>query len=145
VSEPQVQDSAAGPVHDEREEDDDEDYHHQPEEEHDDSGNCVPSYCSRSSHGLQLPGTARIIRNPLYVYGASPDGSAAASASQFRSAWSSGSPLVRKVRRAALFTLLIVDLGNAATTVTSCGTFALDLIRVYSSAARQGDLRWGRC
>src|SRR5690348_9080346 len=56
------------------------------------------------------------------AYGASPDGSAAASASQFRSACSSGSPLVRKVRRAALFTLLIVDLGSAATTVTSCGT-----------------------
>src|SRR5690242_5134445 len=92
VPEPQVQDSAAGPVHDEREEDDDEDYHHQPEEEHDDSGNCVPGYGSSSSHGLQLPVTAPIIRNPLYVYGTSPDGPAAASASQFLSPCSSGSP-----------------------------------------------------
>ena len=52
------------------------------------------------------------------AYGASPDGSAAASASQFRSASSSGSPLARKVRKAALFTLLIVDRGSPATTVT---------------------------
>ena len=66
MPEPQVQDSAACPVHDEREEDDDEDDHHQPEEEHDDSGNCVPGYGSSSSHGLQLPGNTRIIRNFLW-------------------------------------------------------------------------------
>jgi S-adenosyl methyltransferase len=63
VSEPQIQDSAAGPVHDERQQDDGEDDDHQPEEEHDDSGKGVPGYCSRSSHGLQLPGAARLIRN----------------------------------------------------------------------------------
>ena len=43
------------------------------------------------------------------AYGASPGGSAAASASQFRSACSSGSPLVRKVRRAALFSRRLLD------------------------------------
>ncbi len=63
VSEPQIQDSAAGPVHDERQQDDGEDDDHQPEEEHDNSGDGVPGYSSRSSHGLQLPGAARIIRN----------------------------------------------------------------------------------
>src|SRR5712691_2319815 len=63
VSEPQVQDSAACPVHDECQQDDGEDDDHQPEEEHDDSGDSVPGYCSGSSHGLQLPGAARIIRN----------------------------------------------------------------------------------
>ena len=58
-----MQDSAAGPVHDVCQQDDDQDDDHQPEEEHDDSGDDVPSYSSRSSHGLQLPGAARIIRN----------------------------------------------------------------------------------
>jgi hypothetical protein len=48
-------------MHDKREKDDDQNYDHQPEEEHNDSGNCVPGYGSRSSHGLQLPGTARFI------------------------------------------------------------------------------------
>ncbi len=64
VSEPQMQDSAAGPVHDVCQQDDDQDHDHQPEEEHDDPGDDVPSYSSRSSHGLQLPGAARIIRTP---------------------------------------------------------------------------------
>jgi hypothetical protein len=63
VSEPQIQDSAAGPMHDGRQQDDREDDDHQPEEEHNDPGDGVPSYCSRSSHGLQLPGAARLIRN----------------------------------------------------------------------------------
>jgi hypothetical protein len=63
VPEPQMQHSAAGPVHDVCQQDDDQDDDHQPEEEHDDSGDDVPSYSSRSSHGLQLPGVARIIRN----------------------------------------------------------------------------------
>ena len=63
MSEPQIQGSAAGPVDDECEQDDDQDHDHQPEEEHDDPGDDVPSYSSRSSHGLQLPGAARIIRN----------------------------------------------------------------------------------
>jgi hypothetical protein len=58
-----MQDSAAGPVHDVCQQDDDQDDDHQPEEEHDDSGDDVPSYSSRSSHGLQLPGATRIIRN----------------------------------------------------------------------------------
>src|SRR5690349_13485795 len=63
MSEPQMQESAAGPVHDVCQQDDDQDDDHQPEEEHDDSGDDVPSYSSRSSHGPQLPGAARIIRN----------------------------------------------------------------------------------
>lgn len=66
MSEPQIQGSAAGPVHNERQQDDGKDYYHQPEEEHDDSGDGVPGYCSRSSHGLQLPGTGRVIRNGRY-------------------------------------------------------------------------------
>jgi hypothetical protein len=72
VSEPQMQDSAAGPVHDVCQQDDDQDDDHQPEEEHDDSGDDVPSYSSRSSHGLQLPGAARIIRNRAWRGGAWP-------------------------------------------------------------------------
>ena len=63
VPEPQIQDCAAGPVHDVREQDDGEDDDHQPEEEHNDSGDRVPGYGSRSSHGLQLPSAARLIRN----------------------------------------------------------------------------------
>jgi hypothetical protein len=50
-------------MHDGRQQDDREDDDHQPEEEHNDPGDGVPSYCSRSSHGLQLPGAARLIRN----------------------------------------------------------------------------------
>src|SRR6187551_1580528 len=46
VSEPQMQDSAAGPVHDVCQQDDDQNDDHQPEEEHDDSGDDVPSYSS---------------------------------------------------------------------------------------------------
>ena len=65
MSEPQIQGSAAGPVDDECEQDDDQDHDHQPEEEHDDRGNCVPAYGSGSSHGLQLPGAARIIRTSV--------------------------------------------------------------------------------
>jgi hypothetical protein len=48
-------------MHDERQEDDGQDGDHQPEEEHDDRGDGVPGYCSRSNHGLQLPGAARLI------------------------------------------------------------------------------------
>ena len=66
VSEPQIQESAAGPVHDECEQDDDQDHDHQPEEEYGDCGNCVPAYGSGSSHALQLPGAVRIIRNGRY-------------------------------------------------------------------------------
>jgi hypothetical protein len=67
-----MQDSAAGPVHDVCQQDDDQNDDHQPEEEHDDSGDDVPSYSSRSSHGLQLPGAARIIRNRAWRGGAWP-------------------------------------------------------------------------
>ena len=63
VSEPEIQDSSAGLMDDERQQDDGEDDDHQPEEEHNDSGDRVPGYGSRSSHGLQLPGLARLIRN----------------------------------------------------------------------------------
>jgi hypothetical protein len=49
-------------VHDECQQDDDEDDDHHPEEEHDDCGNGVSRYCSRSSHGPQLPNAERIIR-----------------------------------------------------------------------------------
>ena len=69
VSEAQVQDSAAGPVHDECQQDDDEDDDHHPEEEHDDCGDGISRYCSRSSHGLQLPGAARIIRTGRLLRG----------------------------------------------------------------------------
>jgi len=62
VSEPEIQDCAAGPVHDVRQQDDGEDDDHQPEEEHNDSGDGVPGCGSRSSHGRQLPGAARLIR-----------------------------------------------------------------------------------
>ena len=65
MSEPQIQNSAAGPVHDECEQDDDQDDDHQPEEEYDDCGNCVPAYGSGSSHAPQLPGAAGIIRNGI--------------------------------------------------------------------------------
>ena len=63
MSEPQIQDCATGPVHDVRQQDDGEDDNHQPEEEHNDYGDRVPGYGSRSSHGPQLPGAARLIRN----------------------------------------------------------------------------------
>jgi hypothetical protein len=66
VSEPQIQDSAAGPVDDECKQDDDQDHDHQPEEEHGDCGNCVPAYGSGSSHALQLPGAVPIIRTGRY-------------------------------------------------------------------------------
>ena len=70
MSQAQIQESAACPVHDERQKDDDQYGDHQPEEEHDDSGNCVPGYCSRSSHGLQLPCAERIIRGEREVHDA---------------------------------------------------------------------------
>ena len=63
VSEPQIQGSAAGPVHDKRQQDDGEDDDHQPDEEDDDSRDGVPGYCSRSSHGDQLPGNVPLIHN----------------------------------------------------------------------------------
>jgi hypothetical protein len=62
VPEPQVEYSAAGPVHDERQQDDGQYYHDHPDEEHDDAGEGVPRYSSRFSHGRQLPTAARLIR-----------------------------------------------------------------------------------
>ena len=62
MPEPQVEYSAAGPVHDERKQDDGQDYHDHPEEEPDDAGNGMPRYSSRSSHGRQLPAAVRFIR-----------------------------------------------------------------------------------
>jgi len=48
-------------MHDVRQEDDDENNHHHPDEEPNNSGDCVSAYCSRSSHGPQLPGVTRLI------------------------------------------------------------------------------------
>src|SRR5215467_2819457 len=62
VPDPEVEYSAAGPVHDERQHDDGQDYHDHPEEEHDDAGDGIPGYSSRSSHGHQLPTDARLIQ-----------------------------------------------------------------------------------
>ena len=62
VPEPETEDSAASPVHDERQQDDGQDYHDHPEEEHDDAGDRIPGYRSRSSHGYRLPITARLIQ-----------------------------------------------------------------------------------
>ena len=60
---PQIEDSATGPVHDERQQDDGQDRDDHPEEEDDDAGNGMPSHGSRSSsHGRQLPVTVAIIR-----------------------------------------------------------------------------------
>jgi hypothetical protein len=63
VPEPQVECSASGPVHDERQQDDGQDDDDHPEEEHDDAGNGIPGYCSGSSHGRQLPADAVFIRS----------------------------------------------------------------------------------
>jgi hypothetical protein len=62
VPEPQVEQSSAGPVDDERQQDDGQYGDHHPEEKHDDAGNGIPRYSSRSSHGRQLPATGRVIR-----------------------------------------------------------------------------------
>ncbi len=62
VPDPQVEYSAAGPVHDERQQDDGQDYDDHPEEEHDDAGDGIPGYSSRFSHGHLLPTAARLIR-----------------------------------------------------------------------------------
>ena len=62
MSEPQIEQSAAGPMNDKRQQDDDQDDDHQPNEEHDDAGDGVSADCSSSSHGPQLPGIAGLIR-----------------------------------------------------------------------------------
>jgi hypothetical protein len=69
VPEPQVECSAAGPVHDECQQDDGQNDDHHPEEEHNDGRDRISRYCSGSSHDRQLPGAARRIRrkNPNVV------------------------------------------------------------------------------
>ena len=62
MPEPEVEYSAAGPVHEECQQHDGQDYDDHPEEEHDDAGDGIPGYSSRSSHGHQLPTAARPIR-----------------------------------------------------------------------------------
>jgi len=49
VSEPQVERSASGPVHDGRQQDDGQDDNDHPEEEHDDAGNGIPGYSPKSA------------------------------------------------------------------------------------------------
>jgi hypothetical protein len=71
VSEVQVKDCTTGPVDDVCQQDDGEDDDHQPEEKNNDSGDGVPGYRSRSSHGPQLPGIVRLILTagaPATVY-----------------------------------------------------------------------------
>jgi EmrB/QacA subfamily drug resistance transporter len=63
VPEPQIQVSAARPVHDERQKDDHQDDDHQPEEEHDDSRDGVPGYGPCSCHALSYPAIGRLIHN----------------------------------------------------------------------------------
>jgi hypothetical protein len=68
VPQPQVEYSAAGPVHDERQQDDGQDGDDHPEEEHHNAGNGIPGHSSRStSHGRQLPAAARFIRREIRV------------------------------------------------------------------------------
>ena len=62
VPEPQVEYSAAGPMHHGCQQDDSQDYDDHPEEKHNDAGDGIPGYSSRSSHGHQLPAAARLIR-----------------------------------------------------------------------------------
>jgi len=69
VSEPHVELSTAGPVHDERQQDDGQDDDHQPDEEHDDAGNGVPGHASCSSHVRQLPTAVRLIRRRVLQRG----------------------------------------------------------------------------
>jgi hypothetical protein len=67
VSEPQVEYSASGSVHNERQQDDGQDDDDHPEEEHDDAGNGIPGYGSRSSHRPQLPIGAAFIRRRILL------------------------------------------------------------------------------
>src|SRR5215510_258971 len=67
VPEPQVEYSAAGPVHNERQQDDGQDYDDHPEEEHDDAGKGIPRYSSRSSH--DCPATRRRLAYSAYSAG----------------------------------------------------------------------------
>src|SRR5712691_13179006 len=61
MTEPDVQHAATGPVHDECQQDDRQNDDDHPEEKHDDAGDGPPGYCSRSSHGRQLPAGTHFI------------------------------------------------------------------------------------
>ena len=54
VPEPQIEYSAAGPMHDVRQQEDGQDHDEHPEEEQDEAGDGIPGHRSRSSHGHQL-------------------------------------------------------------------------------------------
>src|SRR6516162_3962718 len=62
VPEPQIEYSAAGPMHDGSQQHDAQDYHDHPEEEHNNAGDGIPGDSSRSSHYHQLPTAARLMR-----------------------------------------------------------------------------------
>jgi hypothetical protein len=70
MSEPEVEHSAASPVHDERQQNDGQDDDDHPEEEDDNAGNGMPGNGSSSSHGRQLPIGARLIHRLVDVNGA---------------------------------------------------------------------------
>lgn len=61
VSDPQVELSASGPVHDERQQDDGQNDNDHPEEEDDNAGNGVTGNGCCSSHSRQLPAIAPLI------------------------------------------------------------------------------------
>jgi hypothetical protein len=81
VSEPQVEYSAAGPVHDERQHDDGQNYDDHPEEEHDNARDGIPGNSSCSSHRHQLPIAARLIRR---IFTEATGGMAAAAGARMR-------------------------------------------------------------
>src|SRR5215475_6708999 len=65
VPEPQIEYSAAGPMHEVPQQDDGQDRDDHPEEEHDDTGDSVPGYSSRSGHatiGTRCRGTYAVWR-----------------------------------------------------------------------------------
>jgi hypothetical protein len=60
MSEPDMENAATGPMHDEGEKDDRQNGDDHPEEKHDDSGDGTPGYGSRSGHGRQLPAAIQL-------------------------------------------------------------------------------------
>jgi hypothetical protein len=69
VTEPQVEHSAAGPVHDECQQNDGQNDGHHPDEEQHDARDGIARYCSGSRHSRQLPKATGAIRrqNPMPV------------------------------------------------------------------------------
>jgi hypothetical protein len=69
VTEPQVEHSAAGPVHDECQQNDGQNDGHHPDEEQHDARDGIARYCSGSRHNRQLPRATRLIRrqNPMPI------------------------------------------------------------------------------